>query len=336
MKTTCQQWPDFAAWSHPAQSLKCGVGSPAPSTNTKLYRSNQQKATGVLRMKDHAPQTPRRIGTRILVARVGFTLIELLVVIAIIAILAALLLPALSSAKSAAQSTQCKSNLKQLSLALNMYVSDFQCYPQSEYGSGTSGALGDSGRVSGGTPPHWDELLNSCLKQAPNHLTNNPPFGGVFLCPSGLERRMRAGRWSYGYNSLGIVNRWLWYIGKMGSGLGVRIPGANRPWEATRETDVTVPRDMIAIADAFFRADATTSMIEGDPLLTRNDRAFSYSLSPRDDSQFAKARHRGKLNVTFCDGHVEAFKVHALYFEETDEAYKRWNRDNQPHREVVP
>src|SRR5438093_9612759 len=168
MKTTCQQWPGFAAWSHPAQPLKCGVGSPAPSTNTKLYRSNQQKATGVLRMKDHAPQTPRRIGTRILVARVGFTLIELLVVIAIIAILAALLLPALSSAKSAAQSTQCKSNLKQLSLALNMYVNDFHFYPQSRY------------------TRHWTEPLNAYLKQAPDPLTNYRLYGGVFLFPSGL------------------------------------------------------------------------------------------------------------------------------------------------------
>ena len=301
-----------------------------------LHLFNLESTIGVLRMKNRMPQAQRRIAGGIHVARSGFTLVELLVVIAIIGILASLLLAALASARSAAQSTQCKSNLKQLSLALSMYVNDFQCYPQSEYGSGTSGALGDSGRVSGGTPPHWDELLNSCLKQAPNHLTNNPPYGGVFLCPSGLERRMRAGRWSYGYNSLGIVNRWLWYIGKMGYGLGVRIPGANWPWKATRETDVTVPSDMIAIADAFFRTGAEKSMIEGDPLLTRNDRAFSYSLSPRDDSQFAKARHRGKLNVTFCDGHVEAFKVHALYFEETAEAYKRWNRDNQSHREEVP
>ena len=56
----------------------------------------------------------------------AFTLIELLVVIAIIAILAALAWPALARAKAESQRAACLSNVHQLNLANQMYVSDFK------------------------------------------------------------------------------------------------------------------------------------------------------------------------------------------------------------------
>ena len=57
--------------------------------------------------------------------RIGFTLIELLVVIAIIAILAAMLFPVFARARESARKIQCLSNVKNIAMAIQMYVGDW-------------------------------------------------------------------------------------------------------------------------------------------------------------------------------------------------------------------
>ena len=52
----------------------------------------------------------------------GFTLVELLVVMAILGILLGLLLPAIQYSRAAARATQCKSQLRQLGVAMHHYL----------------------------------------------------------------------------------------------------------------------------------------------------------------------------------------------------------------------
>src|SRR5437867_10932100 len=58
-------------------------------------------------------------------SRRAFTLIELLVVIAIIAILAGILFPVFARAREQARKATCQSNLKQIGMAFQFYVQDY-------------------------------------------------------------------------------------------------------------------------------------------------------------------------------------------------------------------
>ena len=82
----------------------------------------------------------------------AFTLIELLVVIAIIAILAAILFPVFGQAREQARQTVCISNTRQIGLAVNMYLQDYDETLPIFYAYNTQAP--DGSRAWSGDPGH--------------------------------------------------------------------------------------------------------------------------------------------------------------------------------------
>jgi type II secretory pathway pseudopilin PulG len=118
-------------------------------------------------------------------------LIELLVVIAIVAILAGLLLPALGRAKERARLSACSSNLRQLGIALSLYVDTAdQRFPRADFSDNLIGL-----------PP---QTHSNSLRQV---LRPHAPADQVFTCPTLRAQPARGTNYPTDYNYL-CVHGW--------------------------------------------------------------------------------------------------------------------------------
>jgi len=151
----------------------------------------------------------------------GFTLIELLVVIAIIAILAAILFPVFARAREKARQSSCLSNVKEISLAVQMYIQDY-----------------DDVIVVHVTDPYGD------MKIWPEHIYPYVKNAQVFTCPSEPGNSWEGGSdSSFGYG----MNYWL-----AGYDIGtVKLADIKRPAETILLADdnyyVLVPSCFLAM-----------------------------------------------------------------------------------------
>jgi len=222
----------------------------------------------------------------------GFTLIELLVVIAIIAILAAILFPVFARAREKARQTACLSNMKQLALATDMYLTDYEAYPLHSHKE-----LGNPGW-------RWMKMLMP-------HVRNE----GIYACPTtgGRTVDLDSSSQMYGYNYQYLGN------GRNLSGFG--------PALLASESQIETPSETIAIADAAGLAQFVGTSSEGksgysiDPPLPNSLFGVYYGGSAGEpDRAIVAPRHNGGANFAFCDGHAKWLKV-----ETADRDNSLWN-----------
>jgi prepilin-type N-terminal cleavage/methylation domain-containing protein/prepilin-type processing-associated H-X9-DG protein len=223
----------------------------------------------------------------------GFTLIELLVVIAIIAILAAILLPVLSRAKVRAQGVVDFNNLKELTLAAQVYASENQDYIMPNViGASNSWVTGDvSGNPLDPTgPTNVSYLMISLLYQYNKNV-------GIYKCPSdtvqviGMSGASRVR--SYSLNCM---------MGGNGSGLSSVVPGGIPP--NLKFGSIRGPEPSSAsffVDEQGWNTKATTSIDDGYFAVVYNSVGPIWQNVPA-------SRHGNHGQFSFADGHVGIMK----------------------------
>jgi prepilin-type N-terminal cleavage/methylation domain-containing protein/prepilin-type processing-associated H-X9-DG protein len=228
--------------------------------------------------------------------RAGFTLIELLVVIAIIAVLAALLFPVFARAREAARQAQCSSNLRQIGVAVGLYVSDWDdTYFQWEW------------------PVSWEQGLKGQTNLTP-YLQDKKR--GVWLCPSDptlddldayidpKDPNLQVQAWNKArYSSYGMNN---YFFG--GGPAYLKVNGIE-------SCDYSGPR---LVSDVSLPATTIMYSEGGAPLLTDPSHSIpimdqvrkgNYQCDYCNPYIYTGTRHHTRSNYLFADGHVKALSI---------------------------
>ncbi|MEO7717728.1 MAG: DUF1559 domain-containing protein [Capsulimonas sp.] len=224
----------------------------------------------------------------------GFTLIELLVVISIIAILAAILFPVFAKAREKARQISCISNLKQLGIAGQMYIQD---YDETMFCYTVKAPTYDN------TTSYWTDELGPYVKMRT-----------FWTCPSfnTAGTKVSSNSTSYGVNLNHVVTS------VTGSPAPYSIAQFTRPSDLLWMVD-SVNSPMLIAQDSACKSfqQGYTAVYCPDksavPPITHGAQCVEVEVSRAVDT-----RHNGGANILFVDGHAKWKTGDAIRAKETD------------------
>lgn len=200
--------------------------------------------------------------------RTGFTLLELLLVIGTIGLLIGIVVPSLAAARRSARTVVCASNLRQWGLATGYYAEAYDSYlPRRGQGINPTQQIDRPTDWFNALPPFLNQPTYSVL--AAKHAVPRPADRSVWSCPEAADDG-QDNFWSYG------MNMWL----------SVYNGGAT---DQPDKINAVGPQSTMALF-----ADGP------GPFCSVSPASAGYAYSP-------VARHAGRVNICFVDGHVDSF-----------------------------